>query len=80
MVSQGVLMPVMFEYVYRTATRVSFEHSIADWELLREAGFTEGADDGEVVASGLLQNGCAGRSTSTCSTARGVEVSPAGTC
>jgi len=39
-VAQGFLMPVLFGYVDRGATRTTFEHPIADWELLlREAGF-----------------------------------------
>jgi hypothetical protein len=41
-VAQGFLMPVMFGYVDRSVTRTTFEHSIADWELLlREAGFAQ---------------------------------------
>jgi hypothetical protein len=41
-VSQGFLMPVMFGYVDRGATRTTFEHPMADWEqLLREAGFAQ---------------------------------------
>ena len=41
-VAQGFLMPVMFGYVDRSATRTTFEHPIADWELLlREAGFAQ---------------------------------------
>jgi hypothetical protein len=39
-VAQGFLMPVLFGYVDRSATRTTFEHPVADWErLLREAGF-----------------------------------------
>ncbi|EPX64124.1 tetratricopeptide repeat domain protein [Cystobacter fuscus DSM 2262] len=39
-VSQGFLMPVMFGYVDRGATRTTFENPMADWEqLMREAGF-----------------------------------------
>jgi predicted N-acetyltransferase YhbS len=41
-VAQGFLMPVLFGYVDRSATRTTFEHPMADWEkLLREAGFTQ---------------------------------------
>jgi GNAT superfamily N-acetyltransferase len=41
-VSQGFLMPVLSGYVDRSATRTTFEHPIADWELLlREAGFAQ---------------------------------------
>jgi hypothetical protein len=41
-VAQGFLMPVMFGYVDRSATRTTFEHPIAEWELLlREAGFAQ---------------------------------------
>jgi hypothetical protein len=41
-VAQGFLMPVLFGYVDRSATRTTFEHPIADWELLlREAGFAQ---------------------------------------
>jgi hypothetical protein len=40
-VAQGFLMPVLFGYVDRSATRTTFEHPIADWEQqLRAAGFT----------------------------------------
>ncbi|WNG47683.1 class I SAM-dependent methyltransferase [Archangium minus] len=40
-VSQGFLMPVLFGYVDRGATRTNFEQPMTDWEvLLREAGFT----------------------------------------
>ncbi len=39
-VAQGFLMPVMFGYVDRGATRTTFEHPILEWQqLLREAGF-----------------------------------------
>jgi hypothetical protein len=39
-VAQGFLMPVLFGYVDRGATRTTFEQPIADWEaLLRGAGF-----------------------------------------
>ncbi|WP_437727521.1 class I SAM-dependent methyltransferase [Sorangium sp. So ce861] len=39
-VAQGFLMPVLFGYVDRGATRTTFEHPIDDWAaLLREAGF-----------------------------------------
>jgi hypothetical protein len=39
-VAQGFLMPVMFGYVDRGATRTTFEHPIPEWEqMLREAGF-----------------------------------------
>ncbi|MDY7230608.1 class I SAM-dependent methyltransferase [Hyalangium rubrum] len=39
-VAQGFLMPVMFGYVDRGATRTTFEHPIPEWEqLLRDAGF-----------------------------------------
>lgn len=41
-VAQGFLMPVLFGYVDRSATRTTFEHPIADWALLlREAGFAQ---------------------------------------
>ncbi|WP_224243102.1 class I SAM-dependent methyltransferase [Hyalangium gracile] len=41
-VAQGFLMPVMFGYVDRGATRTTFEHPISEWEgLLREAGFAQ---------------------------------------
>lgn len=40
-VAQGFLMPVMFGYVDRSATRTTFEHPTADWEQqLRDSGFT----------------------------------------
>lgn len=40
LVAQGFLMPVLFGYADRGATRTTFEHPIGDWEaLLREAGF-----------------------------------------
>lgn len=39
-VAQGFLMPVMFGYVDRGATRTTFEHPMETWEQqLREAGF-----------------------------------------
>ncbi|WP_437913789.1 hypothetical protein WME73_46380 [Sorangium sp. So ce302] len=39
-VAQGFLMPVLFGYVDRGATRTTFEHPIDDWAaLLHEAGF-----------------------------------------
>ncbi|XXT19531.1 class I SAM-dependent methyltransferase [Sorangium sp. So ce429] len=39
-VAQGFLMPVLFGYADRGATRTTFEHPIDDWAaLLQEAGF-----------------------------------------
>ncbi|WP_437580001.1 class I SAM-dependent methyltransferase [Sorangium sp. So ce887] len=41
-VAQGFLMPVLFGYVDRGATRTTFEHPIDDWAaLLHEAGFAQ---------------------------------------
>src|SRR6218665_232580 len=42
-VAQGFLMPVLFGYVDRGATRTNFEQPLSQWErLLGEAGFTRG--------------------------------------